>query len=128
MLLGNASRGRIVARSIIEIPGGFAKIFALARHAPLAGKALRFPGPAAWAAFGPEAVDVIFVDGRSRVIHVAARLRRWRAVGPIDGAREYFVLEAGACERIPIREGDLMERTPHTSERIAAGAKPPEHF
>lgn len=128
MLLGNASRGRIVAREIIEVPAGLRGLFVLRELARDGRKGLRFRRPAFWAVFAPARLDVIFLNDTGRVVAVVPRLPRWRGAGPYDGATQGVVLAEGTCDRIPVRPGDFLEFTPHTSERVAAGAAPPEHF
>lgn len=126
MILGNASRGKLLATSVTEAPLGLARLAMLRRNPPSPQHAWRFAGPAFWASFARAPVDVVFVDGKQRVVAVAPSLRPWRGAGPIEGAVGGVVLEAGTCARTPVEPGDLLELTPTTGERLAAGAKPPD--
>ena len=98
----------------------------LRRKPPSAMHAWRFVGPAFWASFARAPIDVVFVDAHLRVVALFAAVRPWRGVGPVDGALGGVALEAGAISHSPIQIGDLLELTPTTGERIAAGAKPPD--
>ncbi len=117
-----------MAKEIADAPSGLARLLVLRRLAPTEGRAVRFVGPAFWAAFGRVPVDVVFLDASRRVLAVFEALRPWAATGAVARAREGVLLAAGACARVPVRVGDALEFTPLTSERIAAGAKPPEGF
>ncbi|MFN0205989.1 MAG: DUF192 domain-containing protein [Planctomycetota bacterium] len=128
MLLGNASRGKIIAKSVVDAPRGLARLFMLRKMHPSRSEALRFRGPAFWATFAPAPIDIVFIDAKYRVVGIVENLARWRATGEIANAESGFVLEGGSCARVPVCAGDLLELTPLTSERVAAGAEPPEHF
>jgi hypothetical protein len=123
MLLGNATRGRIVAKRVVDAPTGLSRLWVLRRE-PLANVAIRFRGPGFWVPFGRPPVDVVFLDRAGRVVGIAEGLRAWRGAGTVDDAVEAVVLEGGACVRVPIEAGDRLEYTPHTSERISAGGHP----
>ncbi|MBI3818637.1 MAG: DUF192 domain-containing protein [Planctomycetes bacterium] len=124
MLLGNASRGRIIAKEIVRAPHGWGRIFILKNSPPEPGRVVMFDGDAFWASFARAPVDVVFIDAAARVVGIHEGLRRWRSAGRCERAVSGLVLDVGACRRIPIREGDFLEFAPHTSERIAAGAHP----
>jgi hypothetical protein len=123
MLLGNATRGRIIANRVVEAPSGFARLWVLRRES-LAGAAVRFRGPAFWVPFARKPLDVIFLDRAGRVVGIVPSLGAWRGAGPIADAVESVAVEAGAGARVPVEVGDRLEFTPHTSERITAGAHP----
>lgn len=126
MLLGNASRGKIIAKDVVRGPSGIRRLWMLRSHRPSPERAVVFDGIAMWASFAKEPVDVVFIDRNGRVLGICEQLKRWRAAGPFEGANVGIVLCAGTCSRVPIRAGDFLEFTPLTSERIAAGARVPE--
>jgi uncharacterized membrane protein (UPF0127 family) len=127
VLLGNASRAKIVAATVEDAPTGLARLWMLRRSPPDGATARRFAGPAFWSAFARAPVDVVFLDGSGVVVGAVSSLRPWRAAGPYERAVQGIVLEAGTCERVPVQLGDRLEFTPTTGERMAAGARSPEH-
>jgi len=125
VIVGNATRGRIVATSADEMPTGLGRLLALRRRVPEPGRALRFAGPAFWASFARSPVDVVFHDARGKVVGVAKSLKPWRSAGPFADAVGGIVIAPGASALVPVEVGDQLEITPTTGERMAAGAKPP---
>lgn len=107
-----------------DAPAGLRRLWMLRTMHPRPGEALRFHAPAFWATFAREPIDVVFLDGVGRVAAIRESLPRWRGTGVVERAACGILLPAGTCDRVPIRIGDILEFTPHTSERVAAGAKP----
>lgn len=128
MLLGNASRGKIVAKQVVTAPGGMRRLWILRIARPAPGVAIQFDGEVFWSSFAKEAVDVVFLDRASRVLATFEGVRPWRATRAVPGATRGLLLMEGTCARVPVLEGDRLEFTPLTSERIAAGAVIPEHL
>lgn len=57
-------------------------------------------------------IDVVFVDGGGRVVRIAERLRPWRIVAWVRGARDCLELPAGAAEAAAIQVGDVLALDP----------------
>ena len=53
-------------------------------------------------------IDAVFVDGRGSVVRIADRLRPWRIVAWVRGARDCLELPAGAAEASGIHVGDEL--------------------
>jgi uncharacterized membrane protein (UPF0127 family) len=57
------------------------------------------------------AIDVVFLDADGRVAKIARGLRPWRFTGA-RGAKDVLELPSGRCDRVGLREGALLVRTP----------------
>jgi uncharacterized membrane protein (UPF0127 family) len=62
-------------------------------------------------------IDAVFVDGDDRVVRVVERLRPWRMVAWVRGARDCLELPAGAAAASGTVAGDQLE--------LDLGASPP---
>jgi len=58
------------------------------------------------------AIDAVFVDRDRRVVRVAERLRPWRIVAWVRGARDCLELPAGAARAAGINVGDELRLEP----------------
>jgi uncharacterized protein len=56
-------------------------------------------------------IDVVFLDADNRVLSIVASLRPWRAAAS-KRARAVLELAANECERLDLREGDLLVAVP----------------
>ena len=63
-------------------------------------------------------IDAVFVDGEGRVTKVVADLRPWRVVWWARGARDCLELPAGAAAAAGIEVGDVLTRSPATSDPV----------
>lgn len=57
-------------------------------------------------------IDAVFVDGRGQVVRIAERLRPWRIIAWVPGARDCLELPAGAAQGAGIRVGDELALEP----------------
>jgi len=53
------------------------------------------------------AIDAVFLDKELRVLRVAHALAPWRTAAR-RGSRSVLELPAGTCERVGVREGDVL--------------------
>lgn len=58
------------------------------------------------------AIDAVFVDRGGRVVRIAERLRPWRIVAWVQGARDCLELPAGAAKAARIQVGDQLALEP----------------
>jgi uncharacterized membrane protein (UPF0127 family) len=54
-------------------------------------------------------IDVIYVDGRDRVLRIDAAMKPWRIGRPEFGAKYVIELPAGEAARRDVRPGDVLE-------------------
>ena len=57
-------------------------------------------------------IDAVFVDREGRVVRVVERLRPWRIVAWVRGARDCLELPAGAARAAGINVGDELALEP----------------
>jgi uncharacterized membrane protein (UPF0127 family) len=57
-------------------------------------------------------IDAVFVDDQDRVVRVVERLRPWRIVAWVRGARDCLELPAGAVAGTGTQKGDRLIREP----------------
>ena len=57
-------------------------------------------------------IDVVFLDQSSRVVHLAERLRPWRASKIVSSAKRVIELPEGTISRTSTAIGDLIEIEP----------------
>lgn len=57
-------------------------------------------------------IDAVFVDRGARVVRIVERLRPWRIVAWVRGARDCLELPAGAARAAGIQVGDELAREP----------------
>ncbi|MCI0586076.1 MAG: DUF192 domain-containing protein [Planctomycetes bacterium] len=129
MILGNASRGALLAREVVEVRGFFSRLRGLlGRGAPPDGTALLFATPS-FHSFGARApVDVAFLDARLRVVALVRSHRPRRPALPPPGATSVLVAREGSFSAGRLEVGDLLEWVPLTSDRVAGGAGIPPEF
>jgi uncharacterized membrane protein (UPF0127 family) len=53
-------------------------------------------------------IDVIFVSPQGKVIKIFHRLKPWRFLMPVKGAKHVIEIESGACEKKNIKDGDFL--------------------
>jgi uncharacterized membrane protein (UPF0127 family) len=53
------------------------------------------------------AIDVVFLDSAYRIVSVVERVRPWR-LAAAKAATATLELAAGECERLELREGDVL--------------------
>jgi len=119
MILGNATRGRLLAREVVEVRGFLSSLRGLiGRGAPPRERAFLFATPSfhSFGARGP--VDLAFIDAGLRVVAVVRSHRPRRAARPPVGASAVLVAAAGAFGPGVVEEGDLLEWVPRTSDRV----------
>ena len=129
MILGNASRGRVLAREVVEVRGFFSRLRGLiGRGAPSPGRAFLFATPFfhSFGARGP--VDLAFLGAGMRVVAVVRSHPVGRAASPPPGALAVLVAAEGSLSPGVLEAGDLLEWVPPTSNRVARGAGPPPEF
>jgi uncharacterized membrane protein (UPF0127 family) len=56
-------------------------------------------------------IDVVFLDADNRIVSITASLRPWRAAAS-KRARAVLELAANECERLGLREGDVLVEAP----------------
>lgn len=61
-------------------------------------------------------LDVVYLDGRLRVLAVEKGLRPWRAGRFVKGAKAVLELPAGTLDRCGAAPGDALEPCPACSE------------
>jgi hypothetical protein len=129
VILGNASRGRLLAREVVEVRGFFSRLRGLiGRGPPREGRAFLFVTPA-FHSFGARApVDLAFLDPRLRVVAVVRSHPPRRAAPPPLGATAVLVAGEGSFSAGKVEAGDLLEWVPLTSARVAGGAGIPPEF
>ncbi len=129
MILGNASRGALLAREVVEVRGFFSRLRGLlGRGVPGEGRAFLFLTPS-FHSFGARApVDLAFVDARLRVVAVVRSHPPRRPAPPPPGANAVLVAGEGSFSAGKLEVGDLLEWVPLPSARVAGGAGIPPEF
>ncbi len=56
-------------------------------------------------------IDVVFLDSAYRIVSVVERVRPWRLTAA-KRATSVLELAAGECERLQLREGDVLRAVP----------------
>ena len=110
----NQTRGTVVAehclvaRSLLDRTVGL-----LGRSDLRAGEGLWIErSPSIHMFFMRFAIDAVFVDGNDRVVRVVERLRPWRIVAWVMGARDCVELPAGSVQGTGTQAGDQLVREP----------------
>ena len=57
-------------------------------------------------------IDAVFVDRHGKVVRIVERLRPWRIVAWVRGARDCLEMPAGAARVAGIQVGDVLELEP----------------
>jgi hypothetical protein len=129
VILGNASRGRLLAHDVVEVRGFFGRLRGLiGRGVPPPGRAFLFTTPA-FHSFGVRRpVDLAFLDARLRTVAVVRSHPPMRPAVPPPGATAVLVAAEGAFPPSAIEAGNLLEWVPRTSDRVAGGATIPPEF
>jgi uncharacterized membrane protein (UPF0127 family) len=118
VILGNATRGRLLVKEVGDARGVFSTLRGLiGRGAPPTGRAFFF-APPFFHSFGTrDPVDVAFVDEGLRVLAVArSHPPRSLARAP-EGSSGALVAAAGTFASGAVEAGDLLEWVPRTSAR-----------
>jgi uncharacterized membrane protein (UPF0127 family) len=129
VILGNASRGGLLAHEVVHVRGFFARLRGLiGRGVPPEGTALLFATPS-FHSFGARApVDVAFLDSRLRVVALVRSHPPRKPALPPPGATAVLVAREGSFHAGRLEVGDLLEWVPLTSARVAGGAAIPPEF
>lgn len=129
MILGNRYKAKIVAQEVQVPKGVWAKLrlWAGKKDVP-AEMGILFHSTATHNWGMRFDVDVAFLDEKLKVLAIFRGMKPWSGTKPVAGAVFVLKMKAGGLNESVIAVGDQLEWVPKTSDRVAAGAKPPEGF
>lgn len=119
--------GRLVCRTCVVADRPLARMKGLLgrRSLPEGEGLLIRPAPSVHTFFMRFPIDVVFVDGRDRIVKIARAVAPWRMAGA-RGARHALELAAGSAAATGLREGDVLTFTPGEAAKGEAASGPGE--